>query len=162
MNGFSPDGYIIDQDYFDKYEYRTMSASINGCGWIAAYNVRHFLGHGIGFENVLHEMDLMHSLRIPGPTTMPVMRAYLKKYIPEMAEHTGREEARAAALDCRAGILRYTEADVPHFISFIRQEDGAYRFFNVNDGLEDYAASMEMFFETHVLPGCYVSVFVLK
>ena len=43
MNGFSDDGYIIDQDYFDEYEYRTMQASINGCGWIAAYNIRHFL-----------------------------------------------------------------------------------------------------------------------
>ena len=160
MNGFSPDGYSIDQDYFDEYEYRTMHASINGCGWIAAYNIRHFLGHGVHFEAVLHEMDLMHSLRIPGPTTMPVMRAYLKKYIPEMKEHTGREQARAAALNCRAGILRYTEADVPHFISFLRQGE-AYRFFNVNDGLEDYAASMEMFFETHVLPGHYVSVFAL-
>ena len=78
-----------------------------------------------------------------------------------MIEHTGREAARAAALNCRAGILRYTEADVPHFISFLRQGE-AYRFFNVNDGLEDYAVSMEMFFETHVLPGHYVSVFVLN
>ena len=72
MNGFSPDGYIIDQDYFDEYEYRTMHANINGCGWIAAYNIRHFLRHGIGFESVLNEMDLMHTLRIPGPTTMQV------------------------------------------------------------------------------------------
>ena len=161
MNGFSPDGYIIDQDYFDEYEYRTMHASINGCGWIAAYNIRHFLGHGIGFEAVLHEMDLMHSLRIPGPTTMPVMRAYLRKYIPAMTEHTGREASREAAIDCRAGILRYTEADVPHFISFIRV-GAAFRFFNVNDGLEDFTCAMEMFFKTHVLPGHYVSVFVLE
>ena len=161
MNGFSPDGYIIDQDYFDEYEYRTMHANINGCGWIAAYNIRHFLRHDIGFESVLNEMDLMHALRIPGPTTMPVMRAYLKKYIPEMREHTGREAAREAALSCRAGILRYTEADVPHFISFIRMGE-AFRFFNVNDGLEDFTCAMEMFFTTHVLPGHYVSVFVLE
>ena len=36
MNGFSDDGYIIDQDCFDGHEYRTMQTSINGCGWIAA------------------------------------------------------------------------------------------------------------------------------
>ena len=160
MNGFSSEGYIIDQDYFDEYEYRTMHASINGCGWIAAYNIRHYLGHGIGFETVMHEMDLMHSLRIPGPTTMPVMRAYLKKYVPAMTEHTGRENAREAAAASRAGILRYSEADVPHFISFIREGE-AFRFFNVNDGLEDFTCAMEMFFTTHVLPGHYVSVFVL-
>ena len=102
MNGFSDDGYIIDQDYFDEYEYRTMQASINGCGWIAAYNIRHYLGHGVGFEHVMDEMDRMHSLRIPGPTTMPVMRAYLRKYVPAMTEHIGRDEAYKAALSSAA------------------------------------------------------------
>ena len=160
MNGFSSDGYIIDQDYFDEYEYRTMSASINGCGWIAAYNIRHYLGHSVRFETVMNEMDHMHSLRIPGPTTMPVMRAYVRKYIPGMTEHIGRDAAFEAAKTSRAGILRYTEDDVPHFISFIRCGE-AYRFFNVNDGLEDYVCSMEMFFANHVLPPHYISVFAL-
>ena len=57
MNGFSDDGYIIDQDYFDEYEYRTMQASINGCGWIAVYNIRHFLGHSVSFQAVMNETD---------------------------------------------------------------------------------------------------------
>ena len=160
MDGFSSDGYIIDQDYFDEYEYRTMSASINGCGWIAAYNIRHFLGHGVGFEVVMNEMDRMHSLRIPGPTTMPVMRAYVRKYLPAMTEHIGRDAAYGAACASSAGILRYTEDGVPHFISFIRTGE-AFRFFNVNDGLEDYVSSMEMFFANHVFPPHYVSVFTL-
>ena len=160
MNGFSSDGYIIDQDYFDEYEYRTMSASINGCGWIAAYNIRHFLGHNVGFELVMNEMDRMHSLRIPGPTTMPVMRAYIRKHIPDMTEHIGREAAFEAAKTSRAGILRYTEDAVPHFISFIRTGE-AFRFFNVNDGLEDYVSSMDMFFAAHVQLPHYVSVFTL-
>ena len=161
MNGFSSDGYIIDQDYFDEYEYRTMQASINGCGWIAAYNIRHYLGDRVSFQAVMNEMDYMHSLRIPGPTTMPVMRAYLRTYIPAMTEHIGREAALLASVSCRAGILRYTEDDVPHFISFIRAGQ-AYRFFNVNDGLEDYVSSMEMFFSTHVRPAHYVSAFTLE
>ena len=109
----------------------------------------------------MNEMDYMHSLRIPGPTTMPVMRAYLRKYIPSMTEHIGREAAYQAALVSRAGILRYTEDNVPHFISFI-PADGACRFFNVDDGLEDYVSSMEMFFSVHVLPPHYVSVFTLE
>lgn len=160
MNGFSSDSYIIDQDYFEAYEYRTIPASNNGCGWVAVYNIRHWLGHTASFEEIMGEMDRMHTLRIPGPTTMPVMRAYLKKYIPEMTEHEGREAAFAAACACSAGILRYNEAGVPHFISFIRK-DNAFRFFNVNDGLEDYVSTMEMFFSTHVLPPHYVSAFTL-
>ena len=160
MNGFSPDGYIIDQDFFGEYEYRTIPASNNGCGWIAVYNVLHFLGRGVPFEAVMEEMDRMHTLRIPGPTTMPVMRAYLRKHLPEMREQEGREQALASASGCRAGILRYNEAGVPHFISFVRTEE-AFRFFNVNDGLEDFVSSMDMFFETHVKPRHYVSVFTL-
>lgn len=160
MDGFSPDGYIIDQECFDTYEYRTIRASMNGCGCVAAYNLRRFLGQDPVFETVLEELDRMHLLRVPGPTTMPVMRAYLKKYVPGVREQEGRAGALAAACVCRAGVLRYCEAGVPHFISFYRQ-DGAYRFFNVNDGLEDFVCSMEMFFETHVPARNYVSVFTV-
>ncbi len=160
-DGFSADGYIINQDFFEEYEYRTIRASYNGCGWIAAYNIRHYLGDGVRFDSVLEEMDRMHSLRIPGPTTMPVMRAYLRKYIPAMHEHEGRERAYEASCRSRAGILRYTEDGVPHFISFIRKGE-AYRFFNVNDGLEDFTAAMPAFFENHVTAPAYVSVFTLE
>lgn len=160
MNGFSPDGYITDQDCFGAYRYRTIPASNNGCGWVAVYNILHFLGRGVPFETVLREMDEMHTLRVPGPTTMPVMRAYLRRRLPEMREHEGREDALAAALRAKAGILRYSEANVPHFISFVRAE-GAFRFFNVNDGLEDFVSSMEIFFADHVPQRRYVSVFTL-
>ena len=160
MNGFSPDGYIIDQDYFDGYRYRTMPASDNGCGWIAAYNIRHFLGQDAAFEDVLAEMDAMHTLRLPGPTTMSVMRAYLAKYLPDMRETSGRAAALEAAKASRCGILRYNEAGIPHFISFLRQGE-AFRFFNVNDGLEDYVTSMDAFFAVHVNTPQYISVFTL-
>lgn len=159
--GFSPDGYITDQDFFENYQYRTIPASHNGCGWIAAYNVRHALGDTVPFEEVLREMDGMHALRAPGPTTMNVMRAYLRKYLPDMRETSGRAAALAAAKRSRMGILRYSEDGVPHFISFFRQGEG-FRFFNVNDGLEDYVCSMEMFFSGHVGISQYVSVFTLE
>ncbi len=160
MDGFSPDGYIIDQDYFGACEYRGIPASRNGCGWIAAYNLRHFLRHDVRFEDVLREMDRMHTLRIPGPTTMPVMRAYLEKHVPGITETIGRDAALEAAVGCRAGILRYSEAGVPHFIFFLRDGE-VFRFTNVNDGLEDFTSAMEMFFETHVPQRQYTSVFTI-
>ena len=52
--GFSPDGFITDQDCFEDYEYRTIPASDNGCGWIAAYNIRHALGQDAAFEEFLN------------------------------------------------------------------------------------------------------------
>ena len=149
--GFSPDGYIIDQDCFSSVRYRTIRADFNGCGWIAAFNLRHFLGHDIGWDEVRAEMDAMHTLRVPGPTLMRVMREYLARYVPEARETVGREEALAAAGQSRAGIFRYREGDVPHFAGFIRQSDGQYRFFNVDDDLVDCVMPMSQFGRKHLL-----------
>ena len=160
-NGFSPDGFITDQDCFEDYENRTIPASDNGCGWIAAYNIRHALGQDAAFEEVLKEMDGMHCLHVPGPTTMNVMRAYLGKYIPAMRETSGRKAALEAALKSRMGILRYSEAGIPHLHSHVRQ-GAVFRFFNVNDGLEDYVCSVEMFFQIHVGVSQYLCVFTLE
>ncbi len=158
--GWSADGYITDQDAFTDYEYRTIRASRNGCGPIAVYNIRHALGRDAAFAEVLAEMDGLHAVHRPGPTSMKAMRAYLSLHLPEMTEHVGREAAITAARRSRMGILRYSEDGVPHFVSFFRS-GGGFRFFNVNDGLEDYVCAMEMFFETHVGTRQYVSVFTL-
>ena len=154
--GFSPDGYIRDQDCFSTLRYRTMPANINGCGWIAAYNLRRFLGHDIDWDQVRQELDNMHRLRVPGPTLMTVMRAYLGRYVPQARETVGREEAVAAAADSRAGIFRYREGREPHFISYLRQEDGLFRFFNVTDGLEDCCMDMAQFAREHLLGGTVI------
>ena len=160
MNGWSTDGYITDQDYFGDYTYRTIPASRNGCGCIAAFNLRKYLGQNVSFEDVLQEMDDMHALKVPGPTTMTVMRQYLGKYVPGISESTGRQESLDAAKISRAGILRFTEENIPHFITFI-SSNGKYRFFNVNDGLEDFEEDMDTFFEKHCLRFHFVSVFTV-
>ena len=158
--GFSSDGYITDQDCFSSVRYRTMPADNNGCGFIAAYNIRHALGHAVEWDDVLAELDAMHTLRIPGPTLMRVMREYLDKYVPGWVETVGRDEALAAAGQRRAGIFRYKEGNIPHFVSFVRQDDGRYRFFNVDDGLEDFIAPMEQFGREHLLRGTVIALTV--
>ncbi|MBQ3803866.1 MAG: hypothetical protein IJK03_05655 [Oscillospiraceae bacterium] len=159
-DGFSSDGYITDQDCFSSVRYRTMSASNNGCGFIAAYNVRHALGHTVYWDEVRAELDAMHSLRIPGPTLMRVMREYLDKYVPGWVETVGREDATAAAAKSRTGIFRYQEGYTPHFVSFVRQDDGSFRFFNVDDGLEDFTATMEQFGREHLIRGTVIALTV--
>ena len=158
--GISADGYITDQDCFSSVRYRTMRADINGCGWIAAYNLRHALGQETGWDEVRQEMDSMHTLRFPGPTLMRVMREYLAKYVPDYRETVGREEAAQAAKDSFAGIFRYQEGHEPHFISFVRQPDGRFRFFNVADGLEDSVMSMGDFAKEHLLHGTVIALTV--
>lgn len=158
--GISSDGYIIDQDCFSSVHYRTMRADINGCGFIAAYNLRHSLGHPVDWEEVREELDRMHALRIPGPTLMRMMRDYLSKYVPEYRETVGRDEAVAAMKHSTAGIIRYTEGREPHFISYIRMEDGLFRFFNVTDGREDYITDADHFAKEHFLHGTVIALTV--
>ena len=154
--GFSPDGYITDQDCFSTFRYRTIPANYNGCGWIAAYNLLKFLGHETGYDEVRRELDEMHFLRVPGPTLMCVMRKYLKKHVPEVRETVGREAALETARDSRAGIFRYREGIEPHFVSYIRQGENSFRFFNMTDGLEDSVMPMEQFITEHCAPGTVI------
>lgn len=151
--GFSADGFIIDQDFFSDYPYRALTSDCNGCGWIAAFDLRHALGQDPDFDAVRREMDGMFLLHIPGPTTMRVMLRYLTKHVPDFQLVRGRAASLSAAPRSRAGILRYTESGVPHFVAFVRKTDGQYRFFNVSDGLEDYVCGMEYFLLTRCTRG---------
>ena len=158
--GFSQDGYIIDQDCFFECIYRTIPANLNGCGWIAAYNLRKFLGHAVTYEEVRRELDEMHFLRVPGPTLMCVMRKYLKKHVPQYRETVGREAALDAARNSRAGIFRYREGEEPHFVAYIRADGNVFRFFNMADGLEDCVMTMERFIAEHCAPGTVIALTV--
>ena len=155
-NGWSEDGYIVDQDYFTDRRYRTMPASINGCGPMAVFNLLRFLGKGLPLDTIIEDMDARHRLHIPGPTSVRVMREYLKEKAPELREAGGREAALTLAEASKAGIFRYQEGRVPHFISYIRREDGLFRFFNVADGLEDCCMSMEQFGREHLKGGLVI------
>ena len=92
--GISADGYITDQDCFSSVRYRGMRADINGCGWIAAYNLRHALGQEADWDEVRQEMDAMHTLRFPGPTLMRIMRSYLANMSPITGKPQGGKKLR--------------------------------------------------------------------
>ena len=154
--GFSSDGYITDQDCFSSVRYRTIPACDNGCGFIAAFNMRKALGHEVAWDDVRREMDEMHRLRVPGPTLMKVMRRYISQYVPGFKEAVGREEALHTAENSITGIFRYTEGRVPHFVSYVRQSDGFFRFFNVAEGLEDCTMTMKRFGDEHLLHGTVI------
>ena len=160
MRGFSRDGYIVDQNCFGDFRYRGMTSDVNGCGWVAAYNLLRAAGQEISFEEVFRDMNAMFPLQIPGPTPMRKLRRYLRRHIPYRYV-AGKRKALNAASAAPAGILRYWEGKKnPHFITFLRLPDGRYRFLNVADGLEDFAAPMDAFFAGHVSWG-WIRVLVL-
>lgn len=160
MQGFSDDGFIIDQDMFSDFRYRGMSSDVNGCGWIAAYDLRRAAGQEPDFDEVRREMNAMFPLQIPGPTPMRKLRRYLRRYLP-FDFIPGKQRALAAARESDAGILRYWEGKTPHYIPFLRQEAGMFRFLNVADGQEDITLPIEEFFRTHCTRG-YIRVLLWK
>ena len=151
--GYTADGYIRDQDCFSAYAYRRMAASENSCGCIAAFNMRRAQGQSPSFSEVTREMDAMHRLPGPGPTHMYVMRRYLDRWLPGWRESRGRRACLTAAKSSGMGIFRYWESHVPHFVSYLRTPEGAFRFFNVCDGAEDHVFSMEEFLSGHCAVG---------
>ena len=153
QGALSSDGYIIRQDLFSDFEYRTVAASGNGCGFIACYNLRHFLGHDVTINEVREELNSMMP-RFRGPTFMRTMRKYFKKHIPNYREFHGRENCLLHAKSCSAGIFRYYEEKIPHFVTFIRTGKDRFRFFNVNDeGMEDFESGMDEFGKAHMTFG---------
>ena len=151
-DGFSQDGYITDQDYLTAYKYRGMPSSWNGCGWVAAYDLRHAQGHDVDFEAVYRDMNALFPFQIPGPTPVWKLRLYLARH-GKYRLAVGKKASMAAAAQAAAGILRYWEKETPHFVPFVRQTDGRYRFFNVADQLEDFVCPLEEFFRDHCVRG---------
>lgn len=150
--GFAPEGYITDQDCFPQLIYRGIGSNINGCGWIAAHNFLLALGMTPGYETVHRDMNAFFPRQIPGPTPVRVLRRYLRRF-GAFPLAVGRKKSLATGRTCRAGILRYWEGKEPHFIAFVPQEGGLFRFFNVCDGGEDMTLSLEEFFRTHCRRG---------
>ena len=150
--GFSQEGYIIDQDHFAAYPYRGMTSNINGCGWIAAYNLLRAQGRNIDFETVHRDMNAMFPFQIPGPTPMWKLRRYLARH-GKYRLTVGKTASLAEAGKASAGILRYWEGNTPHYVPFIRQDDGRYRFLNVADRLEDFICPIDEFFRAHCRRG---------
>ena len=151
--GWSHDGYIINQDCFSEYTYRTIPASTNACGPVAALNLLRRAGREASFPEVLEEMDALHLFRVPGPTHMRVMRAFFRRHLPHFHETKGKEASLAAARESAMGVFRYWEQRVPHFVAYYRMEKGSFRFFNVCDGAEDWTDSMERFVRDHMREG---------
>ena len=94
----------------------------------------------------LHEFDI-HNFTV---TAQKAIFKYLK------------DEATKRAAESYAGIFRYTEGDVPHFITFVRADNEAplYRFFNVNDDIIDDIFEMHRFAEEHFLKNSVIALTV--
>ncbi|MBQ7536301.1 MAG: hypothetical protein IJT43_11890 [Stomatobaculum sp.] len=148
---FSEDGYIADQDHTDGLRYGYWMSNYNGCGWIAVYNVLHYLGLSDDPERIFAEMLQILPYEGRRGTPFPtIARFFRERGIPARRRY-GRAGLLKRADGAGCGIMRCVKEGAPHYVTFLRTEETddqgrrIYRFLNVENGREDYRVSMEGF-----------------
>jgi len=157
----SDDGYIIDQEYTKSYQYGKLSSDINGCGWIAMYNLFHVQNSLKSYEDVYYEMNAILTYNGMFGTPMKVMKNYLMINKIAFTVISGKKDSLIKAKTSNVGIIRYFEGYELHFVTYTKLPNGNYRFFNAIPGKEEHQVSMESFFNDHCkLP--FVKVIIIN
>ena len=145
---FSTDGYIVNQALTGDFKYGRHTSPYNGCGWIAVYNILHYLGSHVPPEEVASKMSgLLHLGGLMG-TPMKSMTAALKSYGITAVRHTVSSKRIHRYNYIPWGILRYFEFPYIHFVSFVTSPDG-YRFFNCEYGEEHHIMQLDDFLQKY-------------
>ncbi len=145
QRAFSADGFLIRQEYCSTWPYGHMSSDINGCGWIAAYNLLHALGREISCDEVNVQLGAI----LPGGgflgTPFHTLRTYLHRQGLLLRYSRGKRATAQAMQRSTGGIVRYLEGKEPHYVAFWRADEQHLRFFNVLPELSDYQSRAEDF-----------------
>lgn len=161
IEALSKDGFIIDQALTKGLNYGKLSSDINGCGWIAIYNMMHALNIETSYQDVYHMMNDILIYHGYLGTPMKTMKAFLDKSELTYQIVRGKKKALIRALMSEVGIIRYFEGKELHFVTYQRKDNGQYRFFNAIGGEDNHLLTMNDFFTQHCrLP--FVLVIVLK
>lgn len=158
---FSNEGFIINQDAAEAYPYGAFSSDINGCGWIACFNLLHALGRAELYQDVYQEMNAILTYKGMMGTPMPVMRRYLTAKKLNFQIFSGRTKALKQASRSNFGIIRYFEGKELHFVTYQRQSAQLFRFFNAVYSEAKHDLTMDDFFRHHCrLP--FIKVIIIK
>lgn len=127
----SHDGYIVDQARVTGVRYGRRSSDVNGCGWIAVFNLLRCLGDPAPHEEIVRALS-RHSLFRGVLGTSPLrVRRYLKRRGHTTRMYVGQKSAARAAEAIQNGILVYRHSQGWHFVAFLRPgEEPGLRFFN--------------------------------
>ena len=147
---FSRDGYIIRQQDTGSVPFGRLTSDVNGCGWIAAYNLLRASLCPVTWQEV--RRDLTHLLPFRGELGVNafVLQGYLRGKGCRLRSAVTLSGAEALVKDCRAGILLYSTGHSRHYVSFVREEDGRLRFFNTAPGKEEVIERFPAFYRRYV------------
>lgn len=147
---FSDDGFLVDQRYTESYPYGRFSSALNGCGWIAAYNLLHALGRPVDCAAVNRMLNVMLPWKGCFGTPVRTMRLFLSGQHVPVRKVTGRKRFLAALPGCYAGIIRYLDGYEPHYVAFYRLDADTFRFLNAREGEQHHCTDMETFLHEQV------------
>ena len=146
----SPDGYIIDQNKTADLAYGHATSDYSGCGWIAVYNLLRATGKERPARQVSEELATgwFHGRMGTGPLRL---KRYLLCAGFSLQTALTRKKALQLAQGAHSGILMYmASVHGLHYVAFVRQENGLFRFFNAEMGHPAHCSTLEEFFHTYV------------
>ena len=158
---YSPDGYIVDQAQVTDIRYGALMSDINGCGWIAAFNLlKHFDQEHE--EQALANELIRHSIfRGLLGTDLFRLRRFVKRHGYRMPIVFRWNKKARLPEGTSAGIIWYCHKDGFHFVTFYADgsippsADGEarFRFLNGHAGKELHIDTMHGFLtQNNVIP----------
>ncbi|MEG2653927.1 MAG: hypothetical protein RSA17_10140 [Ruthenibacterium sp.] len=155
---FSPDGYIIDQRCAACEPYGTRMSDVNGCGWMAAYNVLRAAGISADADKVRAALETgLHFGGHLGTGPLRLVR-YLRACGVPVQLTLRRKTAQQRAQQCRAGAVLYWTGRAAHFAAFVPAQSAedlppappaSLRFFNAVCGDAHHCATLPQFLARH-------------
>jgi hypothetical protein len=161
-SAFSSDGYLVDQARVTDIRYGAFQSSVNGCGWIAAYNFLKRQGVVATERDVADELIRRAPLRgLTGTDLFRLKRMLRRRGYDTALKIVGRRGADLPE-GTTTGVILYFHKDGPHYVAFYERGDGAhktaqekprFRFLNAIAGKEDHFDTLAGFLTKHsVLP----------
>ncbi len=143
----SADGYIIRQQALHQVPFGGSPSRNNGCGWIAAFNLLHALGHPVQWQRVRQELSRQLPGSRKGGLQLGALLGYLHGQGCRLRCACTLTGARLLAERSRAGIIMYSTGQGNHYVAFVRQADGRLRMLNTAPGCEDMTLSLRQFYQ---------------
>lgn len=153
---FSADGYIISQKNTAAVPYGLFSSDFNGCGWIAAYNLLKAAGKEPAIPLISQGLASGSPLCC-GMGTGPLrLRHWLAQQGFRFKTAKTLGDAARIATGSPMGILMYSTGQGLHYVTWLAQPGGRFRFLNAIDGAESHICTFGEMLESHArLPLVY-------
>ena len=130
QQALSKDGYIINQNYTDNIPYGNNVSDYNGCGWIACFNLCHYLGKQIKTIDIINFLEGYLWYNGSWGTSLTGIHKFMKSIGLSVKTLIGKKAIVKNAP--KYGILFYFHGKGFHYAFFYKYDNTNYRFLNIS------------------------------